>query len=88
MPPGWLTAALLVGTVAHVVVLLVVLRARGRGPTGVDPAVYQRDAGLECAGCGTLNDGGYRFCKRCVCELPSARTDGGGTTSADSRRTL
>ncbi len=88
MPPGWLTAALVVGTIAHVVVLLVVLRRRGLGRGSVDPAVYQHEAGLECAGCGTLNDAGYRFCRRCICELPSASAGGGEGASADGRRTL
>lgn len=90
MTPAWLTGALVAVTFVHVVLLvLVVVRARGLGGAQqVDPSVYHHEEGLECAGCGTLNDAEYRFCRRCVCQLPGQTGFGGSGARPEGRRTL
>lgn len=87
MTSAWLTGALVAVTVAHVALLLVVLWARGLGGGGPDPDVYRHEEGLECAGCGTLNDEDFRYCKRCVSELPGRAGRRGSGSSPDGSRT-
>lgn len=86
----WLTAALVAVTLAHLVVLLVVLRVRGlEGSAAVAGAPdYHHDEGLECVNCGEVNDEDYRFCRRCVSQLPNRVGVGGGASRPDGRRTL
>jgi hypothetical protein len=85
---AWITAALVVVTVAHLGLLVAVLWARGLGAGGADPSVYHHEEGLECAACGTLNEEGYRFCRRCASELPDQGGLGWSGPRPGGRRTF
>lgn len=67
-------------TAVNVVFLLYLLirwrRARSDS-SGRKGAVDGEAAGVRivCSECGTPNDARFRFCRRCVAELPSGATD-------------
>lgn len=70
------------------VYLLVIYYVYRRKTSGVDRA-GERPAGsgedvVDCRSCGAENEASYRFCRRCVSELPggpTVRRDGGGIGS-------
>jgi len=83
----WLSGALLAITAVHLLTVLYVVRLRRTAgverdrPTADGPVV-------ECPSCGAENGTEYRFCRRCVAELPGGFAGGGSTETPRSRRML
>lgn len=85
---GWLTAALAVAALAHLVVVWYLHRRVAPTADSLpdvttdESSTPDRDdgPGVRCDECGTVNESGYRYCRVCVAELPGAtpvRTSGG-----------
>lgn len=78
---SWVVAAML-ALVGLQVLTLVAAYWRGEGPfspaeTGADIPEPTSDGALRCPDCGAENDIEYRFCRRCVSELPGSFQRGG-----------
>jgi hypothetical protein len=84
----WVFGAIAVLVLLHGIVLLYAYR-RGQVPEGDSRADARTDAtSVECLSCGALNERDYRFCRRCVCELPGPASFTTGSSALASRRTL
>lgn len=73
MTGSWVYGAVALLTVLHGMALLYAYRNGRRAVrTGAtaDADRYVTEEGVECPDCGTLNETEYRFCRRCVSELP------------------
>lgn len=75
----WVYAAFGVLLGLHLVTLVYAYRARGTLPwqiEGTESATAENDGVDEdvcyCDECGAENEVGYRFCRNCVSELPTA----------------
>jgi len=99
MTGDWVYGAIFVLSVLHLLALAYAYRNRpaagesgdspGRGASGGDGATGHRHGGdVECPECGAVNARGYRFCRRCVAELPGWMSFLGESSPAESRRTL
>jgi hypothetical protein len=81
MIDGHWELGLLVGLIlVHVLVTYAAYRLRGREPAAATDAAPSADGDLidaendvvECPDCGADNELGYRYCRSCVAELPTA----------------
>mgnify|MGYP000117195005 CR=1 FL=1 len=104
MTGKWVYGAILVLSVLHLLALAYAYRNRpdaggderegrdaaGRGATGVDGETTDHAHGedVECPECGAVNGRDYRFCRRCVAELPGEMSVLEQSSRATSRRTL
>lgn len=88
--PGepWFYAAIGVVTGAHLLALAYVALARDGTPWS-RPADRDGDGSgpdtCACPDCGAENDPEYRFCRRCVGELPRASSESAGPGGAATR---
>lgn len=78
----WLLGAVLALAALQVAAVLYARRARRGG----DERTASGD--VECPGCGAVNGTDYRYCRRCVSELPGGTRLRPGSDPPRSRRTL
>lgn len=89
-----LTAAVVALFVVQLLVFLAVARYGRRavavdGGTAVeDSESYIEEDAVECPHCGEVNEHGYRFCRRCVSELPGPASFESASGRPFSRGTL
>jgi ribosomal protein L40E len=89
MTGDWVFGAIAVLALLHGMTLLYAYRrGTARGAATPDAESYVRDDGVECPSCGADNGTGYRFCRRCVSELPGSVSFLGDSSAPASRRTL
>jgi hypothetical protein len=90
MTGDWVFGAIAVLTLLHGIALLYAYRrgvaAGGNG--AVDTDSYVTENGVDCPNCGERNEHDYRFCRRCVSELPAAMSFFRDSSPSKSRRTL
>lgn len=74
MPEPWLYGAMLAVSILNMGVFLYARyqaeRSRPADPTELRCASHGTT--VSCPDCGTANEQGYRFCRRCIAELPGA----------------
>lgn len=91
MPGEWIYAAIIGLVVIHLVALRYAYR-QGRDARDAtaesDPDEFMTDHGVECPQCNALNDSGYRYCRRCVSELPSSMSFFDSRVSSQRRQTF
>lgn len=75
----WLVALLIGLIVVHLLLTYQVYHLSGRGSTPGSAGgahadrtdlIDAEEGVVQCPGCGTENELGYRFCQRCVSDLP------------------
>ena len=87
MPGDWVYGAIAVLALLHGLVLLSAYR-NGAAARADDPEQYYTGDGVECPDCGERNERDYRFCRRCVSELPGSPASLGTSSAPQGRRTL
>lgn len=73
MTGGWIFGAIIGLLLVHLVALRYAYENSKQAvgaPIQSDPDEYVTDEGVECPYCGEVNEMGYRYCRRCVTELP------------------
>lgn len=75
----WLYGSMVATTVLYLGVFLYArYRSSGdRAPAEADHGTVVEGTLVACPSCGVDNERGYRFCRRCVTELPGAVSDYG-----------
>lgn len=82
----WMYGLLVAVAGVHLFVVVVASYYRWeRVADGAEPAA--EGEAVSCASCGTDNDPEYRFCRRCVTELPGS-IHPGGTAATPAGRTF
>lgn len=88
MTGDWVFGAIAILTLLHGIVLLYAYR-RGQVTDGdAETCATDTDTAVECPSCGERNERGYRFCRRCVSELPASVSFLNESSAPASRRTL
>ncbi len=86
MSEHWVYAAIGLLLVLHVVVLVRAYRKAGEGSRQREE--YRTPHGIECPNCGSANGEEYRYCRRCVTELPGQLSLLDQQTQPQERRTM